>query len=211
MHIKQFCKMIISALIIETLLFLSAILMGKWYIITCVYSVLINLISSVMFRIRPMKMGLIGLKLKGDKFVDILFFFASFIPIFNIIFSVSRYQKNVCLSDEQFEKKNDGKLILPKMAIKKYNPRNNRNPFFYVPTVRTEKELKLEYENVSRKKYKEAIQQQNINSYIDYIVLNKNLSPKQKQKILMQFRSNIVFAGKANLRKDQIIKLIKGK
>ena len=50
---------------------------------------------------------------------------------------------------------------------------------------------------------------ESINTYIDYIVLNKNLTKKQKEKLLKELKNNVVYNNKVNLSNKTIKKLVK--
>jgi len=209
MPIKQFFKMILTSLSMEILLLASAILMGRWYFVTLVYSLFINIITSINDIIRPRKMGNVALKFKGERLVEILFLCSSVIPIFNIIFSVNRYIYSVCANDEEFIKKYPGKLILPAQAIKEYNPNYKKEPLIYAPIVKKEEDIKKEYEGITRHKYQFSKEMESINTYIDYIMLNKNLTKKQKEKLLKELKNNVVYNNKVNLSNKTIKKLVK--
>ena len=195
----------------ETLLLMIGVLLGKWYFVTLIYSLLINVITLINDIIRPKKMGYVALRYKGDKLIEVLFLCSSVIPIFNMIFSVNRYIYSVCANDEEFIKKYPGKLILPAQAIKEYNPNYKKEPFFYAPIVKKEEDIKKEYEGITRHKYQFSKEMESINTYIDYIMLNKKLTKKQKQKILKELKNNVVYNNKVNLSNKTIKKLVKCK
>jgi len=211
MPFSQFFKIIFCALIIEGILLICGILMGKVYFITIGYSVLINIITSINDVIRPKKMGLVAIPIKGIKLMDLLYICSSFIPIFNIVFSIIRYHYSICTIDEKFIENYPGKIITPKEAIKEYNPENKKEPLFYVPLVKKEEDLKIEYENISKKKYNFSKQMESINSYMDYILLNKNLNQKQKTKLLKELKNSVVYHNQVKLSNNKIKRLQKCK
>lgn len=199
------------AITLDALLLITGIIMGNWYLVTLIFSCLVNIIASVNDNIRSKTLGLIPLKPKDFRVMDIINGLSTILPIFNVIYSVMRYHNSVCVNDDKFKERYYGKLLTPSEAISKYKDNKEKEPFIYIPNVKKGEGLKLEYQNVSKKQYKFSCAMESIDTYIDYIILNKNLTNKQKERLLKQLKRNVTINNQVNLTKNQIKKLQKCK
>lgn len=211
MPFLEFLTMVFTAIIFDVFLLLIGITMGKWYFITLVFALFVNVLTSVNDNIRAKTLGFIPLKLKDFRVMDIINVFSSILPIFNVVYSVMRYHYSVCVSDNEFKKRYPGKLLKPREAINKYKVNTEKEPLIYIPHVKKGECVKLEYQNVSNKQYEFSCAMESVDTYLDYILLNKNLTNKQKEKVLKQLKKSIILTNQVNLSKKQIKKLQKCK
>ena len=209
MDIVKYAKMFGISLAFDLILVLVAFGLGKWYFMSIFFSLILNTVAAITNRIRPKMLGYIRLREKGEAFYETLYLLSSIVPLFNIFFSVNRYHFNNCVSDEKFIKKFNYMLVPFKENAKNYVPCSSKRRFIYVPLVKSERDVKIEFEKITTKDYNLSLEMEQINYYIDYIMLNKNLDKEQKEYILQKFREKLLLSKKIDLSERTIKKLIK--
>lgn len=151
------------------------------YMLSVIFSNILNIISNVGESIRMHKMGYAVKRTEEGSLMNTMLLFVSIAPLINIIFSSINYFRTFKKDENEFIKLSFNEPIKYKEAIK-------------------DKELPKE-------EYKLSNNMLQIEELVDEISLNTNLSNKQKEELLKELRTKLLF--KQKIKSKKIKKLIK--
>lgn len=160
-----------------------------------IHANVLNIVTNLYRNFRSRQMGYAIRKSIDHKFINLLFAINTIFPITNTIISTKNYF-NAFKDDEEFINNSHDKLVPFKEAINEHDPQE-KVCFFYPHE-------EMYYNDITEKEYKLSKKMLEVNDYVDYIIMNQNLSNENKKELLKLFRTKILL--NQNIRIDKKIK-----
>lgn len=167
------------------------------------------LLSKIGFTYRKYRSHFSGYAIKrnvSQNIMDVIYFMTMFMPIINTIISSIYYFRSFA-PDEIYKKYTYDKLVPFRQAVVEYDP-NEKNDFPIIQEVSDEDELVSYYCNLTEKEYELSKKMVAAEDYVDYIIMNKNLSKEKKEQLLKLYRTKILLKKKIKVD-EKVKKLIK--
>ena len=172
----------------------------KIYLTTVIFSLVTKAMSDVVTKIRTKELGYSVCKIKNDKLTELLFLVGSFIPIANVITSSLDFLTAYNTNDKSFLKIQEDKLV-PFRETKNLKPKEK-----IVEIVNIK-----EYKGISKHEYKLAKKMEEVESFVDEIMLNVNLNKDAKIELLKQMRKEVYLTGNVRMNDRKMLRLSKDK
>ena len=185
-----------SILFVDVLFILLAIKFPVLYVTSVLFSNILNLAAHNIEKTRSHKMGYAMCNTEEGKVIKFLFFFSSFYPIINVVAATINYFKTFTEDEEKFLTYRINKFIPFKEAIKEYELVNNK-----------EENKRIEFDEIKKKEYNLSKKMVGVDELVDEIMMNANLNNKEKEELLRELRTRVLFNRKLTSKK--IKKLIK--
>ena len=195
----------ISIILIDALLALLAFNFPIPFILSIILSNILNLSAHIGSRIRAYKLGYAICKPVEEKFLHGVFIISSVLPVINVIFASINYFRAFTDNENKFLIYNPNRLVPYKEAIKEYNPANDNKKYKSIQAVENEDEI--EYQDINKEEYELSKKMIEAEELVDEIMMNANLSNKEKEELLKELRIKVLFNRKLTSKK--IKKLIK--
>lgn len=195
----------ISIILIDALLALLAFNFPIPFILSIILSNILNLSAHIGSRIRAYKLGYAICKPVEEKFLHGVFIISSVLPVINVIFASINYFMAFTDNEKKFLIYNPNRLVPYKDAIKEYDPVNDNKKYKSIQAVENEDEI--EYQDINKEEYELSKKMIEAEELVDEIMMNANLSNKEKEELLKELRIKVLFNRKLTSKK--IKKLIK--
>lgn len=182
----------------------------KIYLTTVIFSLVTKAMSDVVTKIRTKELGYSVCKIKNDKLTELLFLVGSFIPIANVITSSLDFLTAYNTNDKSFLKIQDDKLI-PFRETKNLKPKEKIVEIVNIKEFDHEESIRTEYKGISKREYKLAKKMEEVESFVDEIMLNVNLNKDEKIELLKQMRKEVYLTGNVRMNDKKMLRLSKDK
>ncbi len=182
----------------------------KIYLTTVIFSLVTKAMSEVVTKIRTKELGYSVCKVKNDKLTELLFLVGSFIPIANVITSSLDFLTAYNTNDKSFLKIQDDKLI-PFRETKNLKPKEKIVEIVNIKEFDHEESIRTEYKGISKHEYKLAKKMEEVESFVDEIMLNVNLNKDAKIELLKQMRKEVYLTGNVRMNDRKMLRLSKDK
>lgn len=182
----------------------------KIYLTTVIFSLVTKAMSDVVTKIRTKELGYSVCKIKNDKLTELLFLVGSFIPIANVITSSLDFLTAYNTNDKSFLKIQDDKLI-PFRETKNLKPKEKIVEIVNIKEFDHEESIRTEYKGISKHEYKLAKKMEEVESFVDEIMLNVNLNKDAKIELLKQMRKEVYLTGNVRMNDRKMLRLSKDK
>ena len=182
----------------------------KIYLTTVIFSLVTKAMSEVVTKIRTKELGYSVCKVKNDKLTELLFLVGSFIPIANVITSSLDFLTAYNTNDKSFLKIQDDKLI-PFRETKNLKPKEKIVEIVNIKEFDHEESIRTEYKGISKHEYKLAKKMEEVESFVDEIMLNVNLNKDAKIELLKQMRKEVYLTGNVRMNDRKMLSLSKDK
>lgn len=197
----------ISIILIDALLALLAFNFPIPFILSIILSNILNLSAHIGSRIRAYKLGYAICKPVEEKVLHGVFIISSVLPVINVIFASINYFMAFTDNENKFLIYNPNRLVPYKDAIKEYDPANDNKKYKSIQAVENEDEIEIEYQDINKEEYELSKKMIDAEELVDEIMMNANLSNKEKEELLKELRIKVLFNRKLTSKK--IKKLIK--
>lgn len=195
----------ISIILIDALLALLAFNFPIPFILSIILSNILNLSAHIGSRIRAYKLGYAICKPVEEKVLHGVFIISSVLPVINVIFASINYFMAFTDNENKFLIYNPNRLVPYKDAIKEYDPANANKKYKSIQVVENEDEI--EYQDINKEEYELSKKMIEAEELVDEIMMNVSLSNKEKEELLKELRTKVLFNRKLTSKK--IKKLIK--
>lgn len=195
----------ISIILIDALLALLAFNFPIPFFLSIVLSNILNLSAHIGSRIRAYKLGYAICKPVEEKVLHGVFIISSVLPVINVIFASINYFMAFTDNENKFLIYNPNRLVPYKDAIKEYDPANANKKYKSIQAVENEDEI--EYQDINKEEYELSKKMIDAEELVDEIMMNASLSNKEKEELLKELRTKVLFNRKLTSKK--IKKLIK--
>lgn len=195
----------ISIILIDALLALLAFNFPIPFFLSIVLSNILNLSAHIGSRIRAYKLGYAICKPVEEKVLHGVFIISSVLPVINVIFASINYFMAFTDNENKFLIYNPNRLVPYKDAIKEYDPANANKKYKSIQVVENEDEI--EYQDINKEEYELSKKMIEAEELVDEIMMNASLSNKEKEELLKELRTKVLFNRKLTSKK--IKKLIK--
>lgn len=195
----------ISIILIDALLALLAFNFPIPFILSIILSNILNLSAHIGSRIRAYKLGYAICKPVEEKVLHGVFIISSVLPVINVIFASINYFMAFTDNENKFLIYNPNRLVPYKDAIKEYDPANANKKYKSIQAVENEDEI--EYQDINKEEYELSKKMIEAEELVDEIMMNASLSNKEKEELLKELRTKVLFNRKLTSKK--IKKLIK--
>ena len=180
--------------VLTALSILLAINFPIQFILSVIFSNILNISAHIGGKVRSHKLGFAICNSNEEKILNFLIHLSSIYPVFNVIVASLNYFRVFTSSDETFLNYNTNSLMPFKETIKEYD-------------LASTKEDEIEYEEIKKKEYDLSKKMVNVEELVDEIMMNTNLNNKEKEELLRELRTKVLFNKKLTSKK--IKKLIK--
>ena len=197
----------ISIILIDALLALLAFNLPIPFILSIILSNILNLSAHIGSRIRTYKLGYAICKPVEEKVLHGVFIISSVLPVLNVIFASINYFMAFTANENKFLIDNPNRLVPYKDAIKEYDPANANKKYKSIQAVENEDEIEIEYQDINKEEYELSKKMIDAEELVDEIMMNASLSNKEKEELLKELRTKVLFNRKLTSKK--IKKLIK--
>lgn len=197
----------ISIILIDALLALLAFNFPIPFILSIILSNILNLSAHIGSRIRTYKLGYAICKPVEEKVLHGVFIISSVLPVINVIFASINYFMAFTDNENKFLIYNPNRLVPYKDAIKEYDPANANKKYKSIQAVENEDEIEIEYQDINKEEYELSKKMIDAEELVDEIMMNASLSNKEKEELLKELRTKVLFNRKLTSKK--IKKLIK--
>lgn len=195
----------ISIILIDALLALLAFNFPIPFFLSIVLSNILNLSAHIGSRIRAYKLGYAICKPVEEKVLHGVFIISSVLPVINVIFASINYFMAFTDNENKFLIYYPNRLVPYKDAIKEYDPANANKKYKSIQVVENEDEI--EYQDINKEEYELSKKMIDAEELVDEIMMNVSLSNKEKEELLKELRTKVLFNRKLTSKK--IKKLIK--
>lgn len=195
----------ISIILIDALLALLAFNFPIPFFLSIILSNILNLSAHIGSRIRAYKLGYAICKPVEEKVLHGVFIISSVLPVINVIFASINYFMAFTDNENKFLIYNPNRLVPYKDAIKEYDPANANKKYKSIQVVENEDEI--EYQDINKEEYELSKKMIDAEELVDEIMMNASLSNKEKEELLKELRTKVLFNRKLTSKK--IKKLIK--
>lgn len=195
----------ISIILIDALLALLAFNFPIPFFLSIILSNILNLSAHIGSRIRAYKLGYAICKPVEEKVLHGVFIISSVLPVINVIFASINYFMAFTDNENKFLIYNPNRLVPYKDAIKEYDPANANKKYKSIQVVENEDEI--EYQDINKEEYELSKKMIEAEELVDEIMMNVSLSNKEKEELLKELRTKVLFNRKLTSKK--IKKLIK--
>ncbi len=195
----------ISIILIDALLALLAFNFPIPFFLSIILSNILNLSAHIGSRIRAYKLGYAICKPVEEKVLHGVFIISSVLPVINVIFASINYFMAFTDNENKFLIYNPNRLVPYKDAIKEYDPANANKKYKSIQVVENEDEI--EYQDINKEEYELSKKMIEAEELVDEIMMNASLSNKEKEELLKELRTKVLFNRKLTSKK--IKKLIK--
>lgn len=195
----------ISIILIDALLALLAFNFPIPFFLSVILSNILNLSAHIGSRIRAYKLGYAICKPTEEKVLHGVFIISSVLPVINVIFASINYFMAFTDNENKFLIYNPNRLVPYKDAIKEYDPANANKKYKSIQVVENEDEI--EYQDINKEEYELSKKMIEAEELVDEIMMNASLSNKEKEELLKELRTKVLFNRKLTSKK--IKKLIK--
>lgn len=195
----------ISIILIDALLALLAFNFPIPFFLSIILSNILNLSAHIGSRIRAYKLGYAICKPVEEKVLHGVFIISSVLPVINVIFASINYFMAFTDNENKFLIYNPNRLVPYKDAIKEYDPANANKKYKSIQAVENEDEI--EYQDINKEEYELSKKMIEAEELVDEIMMNASLSNKEKEELLKELRTKVLFNRKLTSKK--IKKLIK--
>ena len=195
----------IAIILIDALLALLAFNFPIPFILSIILSNILNLSAHIGSRIRAYKLGYAICKPVEEKVLHGVFIISSVLPVINVIFASINYFMAFTDNENKFLIYNPNRLVPYKDAIKEYDPANANKKYKSIQAVENEDEI--EYQDINKEEYELSKKMIDAEELVDEIMMNASLSNKEKEELLKELRTKVLFNRKLTSKK--IKKLIK--
>lgn len=199
--------MAISIILADALLALLAFNFPIPFCLSVILSNILNLSAYIGSRIRAYKLGYAICKPTEEKVLHGVFIISSVLPVINVIFASINYFRAFTDNENKFLIYNPNRLVPYKEAIKEYKPANDNKKYKNIQAVENEDEIEIEYQDINKEEYELSKKMIDAEELVDEIMMNANLSNKEKEELLKELRIKVLFNRKLTSKK--IKKLIK--
>lgn len=182
----------------------------KIYLTTVIFSLVTKAMSDVVTKIRTKELGYSVCKIKNDKLTELLFLVGSFIPIANVITSSLDFLTAYNTNDKSFLKIQEDKLV-PFRETKNLKPKEKIVEIVNIKEFDHEESIRTEYKGISKHEYKLAKKMEEVESFVDEIMLNVNLNKDAKIELLKQMRKEVYLTGNVRMNDGKMLRLSKDK
>lgn len=182
----------------------------KIYLTTVIFSLVTKAMSDVVTKIRTKELGYSVCKIKNDKLTELLFLVGSFIPIANVITSSLDFLTAYNTNDKSFLKIQEDKLV-PFRETKNLKPKEKIVEIVNIKEFDHEESIRTEYKGISKHEYKLAKKMEEVESFVDEIMLNVNLNKNAKIELLKQMRKEVYLTGNVRMNDGKMLRLSKDK
>lgn len=182
----------------------------KIYLTTVIFSLVTKAMSDVVTKIRTKELGYSVCKVKNDKLTELLFLVGSFIPIANVITSSLDFLTAYNTNDKSFLKIQEDKLV-PFRETKNLKPKEKIVEIVNIKEFDHEESIRTEYKGISKHEYKLAKKMEEVESFVDEIMLNVNLNKDAKIELLKQMRKEVYLTGNVRMNDRKMLRLSKDK
>lgn len=182
----------------------------KIYLTTVIFSLVTKAMSDVVTKIRTKELGYSVCKVKNDKLTELLFLVGSFIPIANVITSSLDFLTAYNTNDKSFLKIQEDKLM-PFRETKNLKPKEKIVEIVNIKEFDHEESIRTEYKGISKREYKLAKKMEEVESFVDEIMLNVNLNKDEKIELLKQMRKEVYLTGNVRMNDKKMLRLSKDK
>lgn len=182
----------------------------KIYLTTVIFSLVTKAMSEVVTKIRTKELGYSVCKVKNDKLTELLFLVGSFIPIANVITSSLDFLTAYNTNDKSFLKIQEDKLV-PFRETKNLKPKEKIVEIVNIKEFDHEESIRTEYKGISKHEYKLAKKMEEVESFVDEIMLNVNLNKDAKIELLKQMRKEVYLTGNVRMNDRKMLRLSKDK
>lgn len=182
----------------------------KIYLTTVIFSLVTKAMSDVVTKIRTKELGYSVCKIKNDKLTELLFLVGSFIPIANVITSSLDFLTAYNTNDKSFLKIQEDKLV-PFRETKNLKPKEKIVEIVNIKEFDHEESIRTEYKGISKHEYKLAKKMEEVESFVDEIMLNVNLNKDAKIELLKQMRKEVYLTGNVRMNDKKMLRLSKDK
>lgn len=197
----------ISIILIDALLALLAFNFPIPFCLSVILSNILNLSAYIGSRIRAYKLGYAICKPVEEKVLHGVFIISSVLPVINVIFASINYFMAFTDNENKFLIYNPNRLVPYKDAIKEYDPANANKKYKSIQAVENEDEIEIEYQDINKEEYELSKKMIDAEELVDEIMMNASLSNKEKEELLKELRTKVLFNRKLTSKK--IKKLIK--
>lgn len=197
----------ISIILIDALLALLAFNFPIPFCLSVILSNILNLSAYIGSRIRAYKLGYAICKPVEEKVLHGVFIISSVLPVINVIFASINYFMAFTDNENKFLIYNPNRLVPYKDAIKEYDPANDNKKYKSIQAVENEDEIEIEYQDINKEEYELSKKMIDAEELVDEIMMNVSLSNKEKEELLKELRTKVLFNRKLTSKK--IKKLIK--
>lgn len=195
----------ISIILMDALLALLAFNFPIPFFLSIILSNILNLSAHIGSRIRAYKLGYAICKPVEEKVLHGVFIISSVLPVINVIFASINYFMAFTDNENKFLIYNPNRLVPYKDAIKEYDPANANKKYKSIQVVENEDEI--EYQDINKEEYELSKKMIDAEELVDEIMMNASLSNKEKEELLKELRTKVLFNRKLTSKK--IKKLIK--
>lgn len=195
----------ISIILIDALLALLAFNFPIPFFLSIILSNILNLSAHIGSRIRAYKLGYAICKPVEEKVLHGVFIISSVLPVINVIFASINYFMAFTDNENKFLIYYPNRLVPYKDAIKEYDPANANKKYKSIQVVENEDEI--EYQDINKEEYELSKKMIDAEELVDEIMMNASLSNKEKEELLKELRTKVLFNRKLTSKK--IKKLIK--
>lgn len=195
----------ISIILMDALLALLAFNFPIPFFLSIILSNILNLSAHIGSRIRAYKLGYAICKPVEEKVLHGVFIISSVLPVINVIFASINYFMAFTDNENKFLIYNPNRLVPYKDAIKEYDPANANKKYKSIQVVENEDEI--EYQDINKEEYELSKKMIEAEELVDEIMMNVSLSNKEKEELLKELRTKVLFNRKLTSKK--IKKLIK--
>lgn len=195
----------ISIILIDALLALLAFNFPIPFFLSIILSNILNLSAHIGSRIRAYKLGYAICKPVEEKVLHGVFIISSVLPVINVIFASINYFMAFTDNENKFLIYYPNRLVPYKDAIKEYDPANANKKYKSIQVVENEDEI--EYQDINKEEYELSKKMIEAEELVDEIMMNASLSNKEKEELLKELRTKVLFNRKLTSKK--IKKLIK--
>lgn len=182
----------------------------KIYLTTVIFSLVTKAMSDVVTKIRTKELGYSVCKINNDKLTELLFLVGSFIPIANVITSSLDFLTAYNTNDKSFLKIQEDKLV-PFRETKNLKPKEKIVEIVNIKEFDHEESIRTEYKGISKHEYKLAKKMEEVESFVDEIMLNVNLNKDAKIELLKQMRKEVYLTGNVRMNDKKMLRLSKDK
>lgn len=182
----------------------------KIYLTTVIFSLVTKAMSEVVTKIRTKELGYSVCKVKNDKLTELLFLVGSFIPIANVITSSLDFLTAYNTNDKSFLKIQEDKLV-PFRETKNLKQKEKIVEIVNIKEFDHEESIRTEYKGISKHEYKLAKKMEEVESFVDEIMLNVNLNKDAKIELLKQMRKEVYLTGNVRMNDKKMLRLSKDK
>lgn len=199
--------MAISIILVDALFALLAFNFPIPFFLSIILSNILNLSAHIGSRIRAYKLGYAICKPVEEKVLHGAIIISSVLPVINVILASINYFMAFTDNEDKFLIYNPNRLVPYKEAIKEYNPANDNKKYKSIQVVENEDELETEYKDINKEEYELSKKMIEAEELVDEIMMNVSLSNKEKEELLKELRTKVLFSRKLTSKK--IKKLIK--